>query len=151
MSGIKANSFALMVLIAVYGCGSGTSSKQPAAAPAGPSAEQPTAPDQPTTAPAPDGQPAAPAALQNKDVVGSFKTDGGDFEEITINADGTWSSYLHSRPFYSGTWTLSESTLTLTSEAAGAPMVFAEITVTDKGIEAKKNGKKVQWARVTTP
>lgn len=136
--------FFVTVLAMAAGCGSSTA---PAAEPA-PSdiSTPPTANPKPEEV-APDKAPVA-AAIRSIDIVGSWKTDGGDFQEITIDADGEWSSFLHSRPFYSGTWSLSSGTLTLTSEAAGAPMTFAKITLTDEGITGEYQGKPATWTRI---
>ena len=45
---------------------------------------------------------AAPA-VKAKDLTGSWKATGMDFEEIAVAADGSFSTFLHARPFDSGT------------------------------------------------
>lgn len=39
--------------------------------------------------------------------------EGGDYEEINLSADGTFSTFLYDKPFESGTWKLSNEGLTL--------------------------------------
>ncbi len=50
------------------------------------------------------------------DVVASWSArSGSDFEEITVEDGGAFTTYLHERPFASGRWTLVDGALVLTA------------------------------------
>jgi hypothetical protein len=94
---------------------------------------------------------AAPAAAQGKtvtsaQVVGSWKSPGLDCESITFAADGTFSSYLHDRPFDEGRWELTGTTLVIKGNA-GAERV-TDLTRKGKRLTGKLGGKRVVWTRI---
>lgn len=141
---------ALAVSLAVA-CGN--SQKQAdEAAPQGPAADDgvnEAVPAQKDDATEPTGPPPPPAPkLSKADVVGDYTTDGGDFEEVSLDEDGTFRSFLHARPFYSGTWTLDGTTLTLETDD-GTKIVVTEVATTDAGLEGKLDtGNKTAWKRI---
>jgi len=56
--------------------------------------------------------------VEPTDLVGAWKVGAGDFEEIMIEENGIYSTFLHDRPFDSGEWSLDEDgNLILESDA----------------------------------
>jgi hypothetical protein len=72
-------------------------------------------------------KPTAPAVAKAQLVGGWNVTSGAGFEEITLHADGTYSTFLYQKPFIDGTWTLVGNTLSLT--ATPDPALSASYTV----------------------
>lgn len=128
----------LLCALAVTAC----SGNQPSSSPAA------TAPPPAEPAPAAEPPTPEPPAIADEDVVGSWRTTGTDFEELTIEAGGSWSSFLHGRPAYSGTWTLEGRSLTLASGAVDEPMVLSEIAVAGDRIEGVFQSQKVTWTKI---
>jgi hypothetical protein len=54
--------------------------------------------------------------LDREAITGNWQTDG-DFEEISLEADGTYATFLLDRPFDSGQWEFSNERLRLVSDA----------------------------------
>lgn len=89
-----------------------------------------------------------PAPCTAADLAGSW--DGGehaDFESITIEADGTFMSYLHDRPFYVGAWTLADGTLELRAEG-GTVITVADVQCEAGGLSGTSDGAPSRWARI---
>jgi hypothetical protein len=78
---------------------------------------------------------------------GSWRTvTGADFEEITLEADGTFASHLHARPFLAGTWTLADGVLVLAADGdttirIDGPGCASQLTGTT-------DGQAVAWTRL---
>ena len=96
---------------------------------------------------APDPGHAAAAPCKADDVAGSWTADkGSDFEEITIEAGGTFATYLHERPFASGTWSLDGATLVLTNDDGTSTRVDGASCAT--GLSGTTGGAAVEWSRI---
>jgi hypothetical protein len=115
----------------------------------------------PSSAPPPSPEPTAPPPAEPEDakapaldpatLVGSYKTEGTDFEELTLEADGSWSSFLHARPLYSGTWRYADGVLSLGAGNVDEPIVLRGATQTaGGGLAGEFRGKPVTWARIAT-
>lgn len=106
----------------------------------------PAKPVAPTTEATPVAKPAA-----RPDVRGSWKTEGTDFAEITLAADGTFASHLHARPFSTGTWKLVEAgtgyDLVLHSPAAGDQTLRAVQRDKDT-LRLEVDANTVVWQRI---
>ncbi|HVV88140.1 MAG TPA: hypothetical protein VHE35_34100 [Kofleriaceae bacterium] len=106
---MKRLSFAL--LLALAACGGSS---------AAPKAPTPT----PPTAPTPPVSSGGTAPCTAEAVAGSWSTDqGSDFEEITLEAGGAYSTYLHDRPFESGHWALDGGALVLTGDSGSTTRI----------------------------
>ncbi|MFH1286320.1 MAG: hypothetical protein ABII02_01030 [Candidatus Magasanikbacteria bacterium] len=57
------------------------------------------------------------------EILGSwYILDGGDAEEIILESDGTFSTFLHDRPFEIGTWSYEDGIMVMSSEELGERM-----------------------------
>ena len=70
------------------------------------------------------------------------------FESITLIADGTYISHLYDRPFDSGKWALSGTTLTLTSDA-GSEMnkIFTKVSLEGNRLRANDGVIPMIWQK----
>lgn len=98
-----------------------------------------------TPASASGGDATATPSCTADDVVGSWTADtGADFESITIEADGTFSSYLHDRPFDGGNWLLQDGTLSLMNDGT-ASVDIADARCQDGVLTGTSDGAPVHW------
>ncbi len=146
-----------LVVAVLFGLGCGaTASDPPPVAPSPessstatePVATQPVAPKPVATKPvAESAKQPAKAHVAPPAVVGSWKATGAGFHQITLNADGTFSSFLHQRPFASGTWKLvkadGEYRLVLSS-AAGNDTLHG-VRRDKQGLVVHVDGAAVVW------
>ena len=97
-------------------------------------------------APASDDPPAPPCTAA--DTVASWSTNtGSDFESITIDEAGTFTSYLHDRPFYVGTWSLADGALDLRT-ADGTVLRIADVRCQYTALTGTTDGAPVVWTAI---
>lgn len=82
------------------------------------------------------------------DVVADWSTNSGsDFESITIEEGGRFSSYLHDRPFYLGTWRLDGGTLILSTDD-GTTIEIADARCQYTNLTGTTDGAAVKWTAI---
>ncbi|MCA9675079.1 MAG: hypothetical protein H6709_06890 [Kofleriaceae bacterium] len=113
---------------------------------------QATAPAPSNTAgdrPGADGPGGRVAALPctAETVAGSWRVEAGsDFEEITLESDGTFLSHLHDRPFLGGTWSVDDGALVLSGDDGTATRIDGARCAT--ALIGTTDGADVRWDRL---
>lgn len=97
--------------------------------------------------PAPATPVAVDAPCTAADLAGSWDGGDADFESITIDADGTFMSYLHDRPFYVGASTLADGTLELRAEG-GTVITVADARCQDAVMTGTTDGAPARWTAI---
>lgn len=90
----------------------------------------------------------AVSPIKNEDFVGDWGVEGGLFEQITVNEDGTYSTYLSERLFSEGTWKYVVGTLILDSDAFGKVMYVNVEKGVEKLILEDEDGESEKWSRI---
>ncbi len=94
----------------------------------------------------------AHSGLLRARLVGAWQTEGTDFEELTLEADGTYATHLHARPFGAGTWTVEGDATTsprLVLREGDDAVVTAELgDVGDREATGTIDGSPVRWRRI---
>ena len=72
---------------------------------------------------------------------------GSDFETISLDADGRFASFLHDRPFTSGTWAIVDGAVVLT--AADGTVTRVEGARCASQLFGQAGGAEVRWEKVT--
>jgi len=67
-----------------------------------------------------------------------------DFEELTIEPDGTFRSFLHQRPFDSGRWEIKDGSLVLTADGMGSYRIDT-LRRRATSLAGMIEGKPVKW------
>lgn len=123
------------VLLAVAACGGGKTS----------SAGGTPATDAP---PPPEGGRVAALACTSETASGDWRTaTGSDFETITLNADGSFSSFLHDRPFSTGTWRVDAGAVVLES-SDGATTRIEGARCAGQLFGQLAGGGELRWERI---
>jgi hypothetical protein len=90
---------------------------------------------------------AASAPLESSRLVGSWQVQGLDFEELTLESDGTFRAHLHQRPFDSGRWELKAGNLLLAGDGMGAYRIDG-LGLQATTLTGTVDGKSVQWTLI---
>lgn len=88
------------------------------------------------------------SALSSDDLVGGWAVEGSLYDEISINDDGTYSTYLHQNPFSDGTWSFVVGALIMDSENFGKEIYS---TVSQEGndiVLENDEGKEEVWKEI---
>jgi hypothetical protein len=90
----------------------------------------------------------AVSPVKNEDFVGDWGVENGLYEQITVNDDGTYSTYLNERLFSEGTWKYVVGTLILDSEAFGKVMYVNVKKGVEKMILERDSGDTEIWQKI---
>ena len=112
---------------------------RPAAAPPVNAGGEPVAPE-------PGGRVAArPCTAET--AAGDWVTEtGSDFEEISLEADGSFHSHLHARPFTSGRWTVADGAVVLEGDDGSTVRIDGARCATQ--LFGAEGDQAVRWNRL---
>ena len=80
-------------------------------------------------------------------IIGSWSVIEGDYEEIILEKDGAFASFLPERPFDNGTWTLVEGVLTFNSKVY-SDRVFDNVVIEENKIILEGKEFREIWEHV---
>ncbi|MBI2436834.1 MAG: hypothetical protein HYV41_03790 [Candidatus Magasanikbacteria bacterium] len=85
--------------------------------------------------------------ISSDDLIGDWNVEGNTDIQISIRADGTFSSFLNQRPMTEGTWTFVVGTLILNSDAFGKE-IYVGATRNGEKIMFQTDGGEEVWTRI---
>ena len=83
------------------------------------------------------------------DIVGDWSVQSGDFEEITLDQEKTFYTFLHDLPFDFGIWSFTSGTLLLTSDS-GHTYTFTHPTIQDGVLSLESESTTQSWIPIIT-
>lgn len=90
----------------------------------------------------------AVSPIKNEDFVGDWNVEGGMYEQITVNEDGTYDTYLHERLFNSGTWKYVVGSMIFDSPAF-EKTIYSEVKKDGEKLILKNGeGKNEVWSKI---